>query len=261
MAGKRKTSGSEKAPRIDESVELAIDWDDDITDDLNDPDKIRAALVDEQAPNRDNEIAILDRINIDAINAEARKAAEQGFALYKMRKSSSVPFTQLIGDNMIALREKDYFTLGELGLLIDLMPYCEMHSNAIVNKHNGQFMTVTEIAKKLRRSLHNTSALINSLINKGAIYEFVSRAEIKKYGRPLSARPLFFNPEIVFAGNKNKINSTLCRLSMRHDPFEKSNIPLEHKVWLQRHEEFGKMYKRKTYLKLKKALPQSTEQD
>jgi hypothetical protein len=110
-------------------------------------------------------------------------------------------------------------------------------------------MSVSEIGEYFGKSRSFTSEMINNLIGKGILYEFVNVDELKEFGRPVTERPLFVNPEIVLCGEKNRINPTLARLAMRYDKLEKKGILLEWKVWLHSGKEYGKLVKRKTYLK------------
>ncbi|MFS8580971.1 MAG: hypothetical protein LOD88_13225, partial [Novibacillus thermophilus] len=114
------------------------------------------------------------------------------------------------------------------------------------------FMSVSEIAECLNCTREHVSKIINKLIEKGIVYEFANTDEIREFGRPVTERPLFVNPEIVFCGERNRINPTLARLAMRYDKLEKKGVLLEWKVWLHSGKEYGKLVKRKTFLKYKK---------
>lgn len=193
-------------------------------------------------------------INLDLVNQEEKKANEQGFTIIKKRDTHGAGFVQTLKGNIKVLMKKKYLSFIELGFLLAMADLYEMHSNAIVNPETNRFMSVNEIAEYFGRDRSGTSKLINSLIEKGIIYEFVNTDELREFGRPVTERPLFINPEIVFCGERNRINATLARLAMRYDKLEKRKIYLEWKVWIHSGEEYGKLVKRKTYLKYKKEL-------
>ncbi|OZU89024.1 hypothetical protein CIL03_08380 [Virgibacillus indicus] len=89
-------------------------------------------------------------------------------------------------------------------------------------------------------------------MKKGMLFEFADIQEIKEFKRNVTQRPLFMNPEIIYAGDRNRINATLARLVMEFDKLERQKVYLEWKLWLKNGSEFGKLYRRKTYLQLKK---------
>lgn len=187
--------------------------------------------------------------DLSTINDIERKANEHGFALYKINQKNKAVFTQSINDNLETLINSSYLTNAEYTLVFLLMPFVELHSNAIVNP-NGQFMSVSELAATLKRERTRLSKTIAQLLDKGIIFEFVNAQEIKKYKRTISRRPLFMNPEIIFRGDRNRVNATLTRLVMEYDLLEARGIKLDWKLFIKSGEEHGKLYKRSTYLKL-----------
>lgn len=60
------------------------------------------------------------------------------------------------------------------------------------------------------------------------------------------------NPEIVYRGNRNQVNATLARLVTEFDLLEKKRVLLDWKLWLKPGEKYGRLYRRKRYLELKK---------
>lgn len=119
-------------------------------------------------------------INLDSVNLENQKATEQGYGLFKLKKPNKAVFTQTINDNLEILLDQQYLTNSELGLIFSLMPFIELHSNAIVNDKN-QFMTVSEMAIKLKRERTRTSKTITQLVKKGVLFEFVNAQEIREF--------------------------------------------------------------------------------
>lgn len=194
------------------------------------------------------------QINLNAVNQEDSKARESGFALYRIKGTNAAPFTQIINENVNIVTSKQLLSSAEMALLWQLIAFCELQTNAIVHPETKEFMSISEIAELVNKHRVNTSETINGLLEKGILYEFVNAQEIRQHGRPVSKRPLFFNPEIVFAGDKNKVDATLCRLCMEADRLEKRGILLEWKLWLHSGNQSGKLYRRKTYLRYKKAV-------
>ncbi|GGA35285.1 hypothetical protein GCM10007416_05170 [Kroppenstedtia guangzhouensis] len=201
-----------------------------------------------KARQRDSNLAV----NLEQVAAEEKKANEQGFTIVKRRNTNKAGFVQSIKENIGMLVRNKYLTNAELAFVYSLHELVELHSNAIVDPETGQFLTVSEIARTLKRNVKKTSTMINDLIDKGIIYEFVNVHELKEFGRAVSERPFFMNPEIVLCGDRNRINATLSRLVLMNDQFEKKKIPLAWKLWLHPNDEYGKLYRRKTYLKYKK---------
>lgn len=201
-----------------------------------------------KARQRDSDLAV----NLDQVAEEEKKANEQGFTIVKRRNTNKAGFVQSIKENIGMLVRNKYLTYAELAFVYSLHELVELHSNAIVDPETGQFLTVSEIARTLKRNVKKTSTMINDLIDKGIIYEFVNVHELKEFGRAVSERPFFMNPEIVLCGDRNRINATLSRLVLMNDQFEKKKIPLAWKLWLHPNDEYGKLYRRKTYLKYKK---------
>lgn len=190
-------------------------------------------------------------VNLDVIAKEVQKANEQNVGIYIKERKNKAEFSMIIQENMWKLVTLDYLTNAEQALILALIPLIEMHSNAITDD-KGQYLTVSEIARLLDRSVHGTSNLINQLLRKGIIFEFVDANELREFKRPVSSRPFFFNPELVICGDRNKINATLSRLVINADVLEKKKIYLDWKLWIHPNDDFGTLYRRSTYLKYKK---------
>ncbi|GGK33090.1 hypothetical protein GCM10010965_27450 [Caldalkalibacillus thermarum] len=207
----------------------------------------------EQAERNARERELLNsHVNLDVVNQEEKKANDKGFMIVRKKETDGAGFVQTLKGNIKVLMKKKYLSFNELGFLLGMTDLYELHSNAIINPDTNRFMSVSEIAEYFDRDLSGTSKLINKLIEKGILYELVNTDELREFGRPVTERPLFVNPEIVLCGERNRINATLARLAMRYDKLEKRKIHLEWKVWLHSGKEYGKLVKRKTYLKYKK---------
>ena len=191
-------------------------------------------------------------VDLVSVTKEERKANEQGYGLYKLEQKNKATFVQGIKDNLDVLIRNEYLTNAELGFLFSLSPLVEFHSNAVTDQETGQFMTVSDLANYLNRSRESCSRVLSKLIEKGMIYEFVDAQEIKEFNRNVSRRPLFMNPEIIYAGDRNKVDATLSKLIINFERLERKKILLPWKLWIHHNEEHGKLYRRKTYLEFKK---------
>lgn len=191
-------------------------------------------------------------VNLSVVAEEEQKANELGFGLYKIQKKNKTPFVQHIHENIQVLLNTGYITINELGFVTALECYLAMGSNAIKHPENEEFMTVSEIARILNMNRVSVSKTISKLLEKGLILELVNAQELKLYRRSVSTRPLFINPEIIYSGDKNRIDPMLCDMLMKFDIIEKKKIHLPYKVWHSKNETFGKIVVRKTYLKYKR---------
>lgn len=204
------------------------------------------------AKKRDDKIREEKFIDLEVVNRVEEKANNLGYGLYKKKDKNRANFTQIINDNWDIIIRKNYLTNSELSFLISVQSLVEFNVNAIANRETGQFMTISEIARYLNKDRSGVSTTIQSLIKKGILFEFVNVDEIIEFNRSVTSRAIFMNPELFYAGDRNKIDGTLTMLVNKYDKLEKNKILLRWKVWRRAGEQFGKLYSRKTYLKLKK---------
>lgn len=197
---------------------------------------------------------MVEPINLAEMNRQEKIANERGYGLHKIKDVNKAGFVQLITENCRILKKHNYLSSSEKAFLFDIQPLIEMHSNGLVNEKTGRSLTITEIAKDMNKSVRQIRSIVNQLIDKGIIFENPKPRELKTFGRVVSERALYLNPEIIFRGNRNKINATLSRMTYDNDPFEPKKIYLEWKVWMQHNAAHGKLYKRETYLKYKKTV-------
>ena len=200
---------------------------------------------------RDIEVEKNNYIDLEKVNEIEKKANDLGYGLYKKRNINQAKFIQTIHENLEVLIKKQYLTNAELSFMLSIFPLIDYQTNAILSKDGKEFLNVSQIAKYLNKTRNPVSKTINSLIEKGILFEFVDIEEIKKYKRNISARILFVNPELFYAGDRNKIDSTLTLLVTQNDKLEKNGMLLNWKVWRKKGETFGRLYRRKTYLSLK----------
>lgn len=187
-------------------------------------------------------------IDLQVISAEDAKAEKLGYGIYKLRKVNAAPFVQSNVDNLQTLISIGYLTDPEWNITSKIQTLCELNTNAIINPQTKQIMNISEIAQFLRRDRAAVSKIITELLKKRILYEVANIQEIREHQRPVSERPLFINPELYYAGNRNQINAILCKLCLRSDIFEKNGIRLPWKVWYESGNRFGKLVTRHTYL-------------
>lgn len=204
------------------------------------------------ARKRDQEIRERNTIDLSAVNDINSKAEKLGFSLYRKKDKNRALFTQVIDDNLNILIKNKYLSTREFGFLMCIQPLIEFQTNTITDRESGRFMTITDIANYLNRDRSGFSRMVKSLTQKGVIFEFVDIEEIKQYNRNLSPRTLFVNPEIMYKGNRNEIDGSLVKLVSHYDKMEKNNVLLQWKVFKKPNEKYGKLYHRKTYLRLRK---------
>lgn len=207
--------------------------------------------AEQNARQRDQKVKDAKEINLESMNEVERRANEQGYTIIKTKAKNQANFIQTIEDNWDIIIQKNYLTNPELVFIISIQSLIEINVNAITDRETGQFMTVSEIAKYLNRTRSNVSRIIQSLLKKGILFEFVDAEEIKEFKRNVTARSIFVNPELFYAGDRNKIDGTLAMLVSKHDKLEKNKILLEWKVWKEKGHEHGRLYRRKTFLNFK----------
>lgn len=192
------------------------------------------------------------QVNLSLVAEQEQKANELGYGIYKLKPKNKTPFVQHFYENVAILLERKYMTIHELGFLTALQVHIAMGSNAIKHPEKDDFMNIKELADVMGIHRTNVSKMVNQLLKKGLLLEFVNAQEIKKYQRNVSSRPLFVNPEIMYKGNKDEIDATLCDLMMEFDIIEANKIPLPYKVWHSSNSQYGKIITRKKYLEYKK---------
>lgn len=190
-------------------------------------------------------------IDVDTLAREIEKAENQNLRLIRVNPKNRASFAQVISENLRFLLDAEYLSTAELAYIFSLSGFVEMNSNAIT-KPDGEYMTLSDIAERIHYSVRQVRTLTGSLLEKGVIYEFVDVQSLKRYGRVIEERPLFMNPEIIYSGDRNRINATLCRLVMNADHIEKAKIHLPWKLWLEKNAEYGRLYSRNTWSKKKR---------
>ncbi|WP_027093279.1 hypothetical protein [Cohnella thermotolerans] len=205
---------------------------------------LRRRLREAEVRARNQDYSWADGLLEEAERAE-RRANERSFMLIRRRQKNNAWFSQVISENFFCLTRHEYMTGAEKALLIDLLSLLELGTNAIVHPDQNRFCTVTEIAELLKRKLRNTRELINKLIEKGIIYEFVDPSQIKEYGRVITERPLYVNPEIAYAGDRNKVNAVMARQVIQYDHIKRNKINLPWKLEYEPNAEYARLIHQK----------------
>jgi predicted transcriptional regulator len=132
----------------------------------------------------------------------------------KKKKSDGVRFVQMIQENILYLVGLKYLTTEEKAFLFDIQPYIGFDSNCIVQdvKEKAPIpMTQTDLSNALGTSKTKISRVVNALVKKGII----SKAESGQEGVNARSYALFLNPNILFCGDKAKVNETLKTMFRR----------------------------------------------
>lgn len=187
----------------------------------------------------ENRARIRDYENEEVLsNEELHKATElqhkanlRGMKLVPERKvKSKVRFAQVLQINLNYLRDNKYLTGSEKNFVMDIIGNVGFLSNCIVDdiqKKSPVPLTQTEVAEVLGRRKQNVNPIIKSLIDKGIL----ARAESGIEDNNVRAYALFFNPNIVFSGDKDQVNESLK--AMFHKVMTKNKIlkNLPEKLW------------------------------
>lgn len=167
-----------------------------------------------------------EKVDLEYINLQEQKAQEKGFKLVKARVRNRARFVQIITDNIDYLNGLNYLTGGEKAFLFEIMPYIQVYTHAIIDPENGEFFSVSGLAKKIGRNRTAVSELIKGLTEKSIMFEFVNVLEIKSHGRSVSRRPFFITPEIICNGDRNRIDAGIAELIIHHSMLEKNGVYL-----------------------------------
>lgn len=173
-------------------------------------------IQNDKKPLTDEEMAEANRLQGKA-NARGMKLVPE------KRIKNKAKFAQLIQQNWTFLRDTKYLTMQEKNFLLDIMPNIGFLSNCIVddiNKKSPIPLTQQQIAELLGTYKQNVSKIVLSLIDKGII----ARSESGLEDNNVRSYALFINPNVVFSGDKDKVNLTLQAM-FRKAPKELNNLP------------------------------------
>ncbi len=227
-------------------------------------DKMRNAL-DRASKNsilREMEIKRKYAPDLAAVDEQERIANKSRHTIVKLRDVNKAPFVQILTDNVNTLLSKKLLSSAELSLMHRMSCLVAPKSNEIiVNGQERKIPTNEEIANALGYGERQYRTLVHSLLEKGIIYEIVDAEEIRQFGRVTKERMLLMNPELFIASNRNHIEVTLSSIHIMCEKLErKHKILLPWKIWYVDSHEYGKLYKRKTYLEKKKQVKENSTQ-
>jgi hypothetical protein len=206
-----------------------------------------------------------NQVNLVRVNEEERKANETRHTIVKIKDKNKAPFSMFIDSNISYLSfKKNYLSSSEKSFLLDISPCLQLNSNILIDvvydekrgeyQQTNSFIDIMTLSKVLNMSDRQLRTIIKSLIDKGILFELLTNEhieQIKTLGHISSERILIVNPEILFKGDKNKIEVGLSTMTLNFDKLEKNNIKLPWKIWIDINAQHGKLYKRDTYLKKK----------
>src|SRR5690625_3466716 len=122
------------------------------------------------ARKRDDLVKEKNHIDLDLVNEVEEKANSLGYGLYKKKDVNQASFTQTINDNWDIIIRSDYLSSSELSFIVSIQSLIEFNANAIIDRETGKFMTISEIARYLKRSRSGVSKIVQSLIRKGILF-------------------------------------------------------------------------------------------
>ncbi|OUA97300.1 MarR family transcriptional regulator [Bacillus thuringiensis] len=132
----------------------------------------------------------------------------------KRSPQSKVKFAQFIQDNWDYALENAFFTDEEMLFLLRIQRFLQFKSNCIVNNihsRNALPMSQKQIADRLKTDKSKISRIVNSLVQKGVI---VKANGHKPEGVKARTYALFINPNIIYSGERDNVETTLKALFM-----------------------------------------------
>jgi predicted transcriptional regulator len=139
----------------------------------------------------------------------------------KRSPQSKVRFVQLIQDNWNYALETGFFTDEEMLFLLRIQRFLQFKSNCIVDDIHSRSavpMTQKQIADRLGTSSPKVSRIVNNLVEKGVI---VKANGHKAEGVKARTYALFINPNIIYSGDRDKVETTLQALFTNAKPLLK----------------------------------------
>ncbi len=139
----------------------------------------------------------------------------------KRSPQSKVRFVQLIQDNWNYALETGFFTDEEMLFLLRIQRFLQFKSNCIVDDIHSRSavpMTQKQIADRLGTSAPKVSRIVNGLVEKGVIIKANGH---KAEGVKARTYALFINPNIIYSGERDKVETTLQALFINAKPLFK----------------------------------------
>ncbi|MED4079121.1 helix-turn-helix domain-containing protein [Lysinibacillus fusiformis] len=160
-----------------------------------------------------------------AMEIVAKATGKELYIGTKKSPQSKVRFVQLIQDNWDYALEIGYFTDEEILFLIRIQRFLQFKSNCIVDNIHSRSavpMSQKQISEKLKTDKSKVSRIVNKLVDKGVI---VKANGHKAEGVNARTYALFINPNIIYSGDRDNIETTLKALFMNSKSLFK-NFPV-----------------------------------
>lgn len=156
-----------------------------------------------------------------AIETLSKATGKDIFIGTKRSIKSKVKFVQFIQDNWSYALDNNFFTDEEMLFLLRIQRFLQFKSNCIVDDIHSRSavpMNQKQIAEKLATSSPKVSRIVNGLVDKGVI---VKANGHKPEGVRARTYALFVNPNIIYSGERDKVEQTLKALFMNSKPIFK----------------------------------------
>lgn len=143
------------------------------------------------------------------------------FIATKRSPQSKVRFVQLIQDNWNYALETGFFTDEEMLFLMRIQRFLQFKSNCIVDDIHSRSavpMTQKQVAEQLKTDKSKVSRLVNRLVDKGVIVKAQGQ---KVEGNNARTYALFINPNIIYSGERDNVETTLKALFINAKPLLK----------------------------------------
>lgn len=161
----------------------------------------------------------------NAMKTLSKATGKEVFIVTKRSPQSKVRFVQLIQDNWNYALETGFFTDEEMLFLMRIQRFLQFKSNCIVDDIHSRSavpMTQKALAEKLGTSAPKISRLVNNLVDKGVIVKAQGQ---KIEGNNARTYALFINPNIIYSGERDNVETTLKTLFINAKPLFK-NFPI-----------------------------------
>lgn len=150
------------------------------------------------------------------------QATGKEMGIYTKRSpQSKVKFAQFIQDNWDYALENAFFTDEEILFLVRIQRFLQLKSNCIVDDIHSRSavpMSQKQIAERLKTDKSKVSRIVNRLVDKGVI---VKANGHKPEGVKARTYALFINPNIIYSGDRDKVETTLQALFINAKPLFK----------------------------------------
>lgn len=157
----------------------------------------------------------------EALKTLSKATGKEIFIVTKRSPQSKVRFVQLIQDNWNYALEIGFFTDEEMLFLMRIQRFLQFKSNCIVDDIHSRSavpMTQKALAEKLKTDKSKVSRIVNKLVEKGVI---VKANGHRPEGVKARTYALFINPNIIYSGERDNVETTLQALFINAKPLLK----------------------------------------